>query len=388
MPGWGARDVTTFVVECFSCSGGMAEGFRRAGLPVSMAFDYDEDACASYLANHGHAPIRMDVRDLLRMATDGWRPSRVVDLFVADPPCTPWSMAGKRLGQADERDMLQTTADLIALLKPRAYLIGNVPGLDTEPNWPVVQRVLAPLHRYGYCVEHYSSFDAADFGVPQHRVRPFWFGHLADVGCIRWPEPTHCNPEDLGAHLPGVEVLRPWVTVRQALGHLSAEDLGRPIRTRWKPTDDHRQTEPDEPAKSLTTKTPSDGALLTLNRKHRINTPDAPSYVVTAKGDCRGAQGACALEWPYDRPSTVVLCGNGTGEMLPPGKGSLFGSRRANAIVISEKAGTILQGFPETWKFTGSSKATRWSQIGQAMPPPLAEAVARSVAATLRSAAP
>ena len=35
-----------FVLELFSCSGGMAEGFRRAGLPITMAFDYDADACA------------------------------------------------------------------------------------------------------------------------------------------------------------------------------------------------------------------------------------------------------------------------------------------------------------------------------------------------------
>lgn len=77
-------------LELFPCSGGMAEGFRRAGITFSHAFDYDADACNSYERNLGHRPVRMDVRDLLRMVWGGWRPGPI-RLLVADPPCTPWS---------------------------------------------------------------------------------------------------------------------------------------------------------------------------------------------------------------------------------------------------------------------------------------------------------
>lgn len=52
-----------------------------------------------------------------------------------------------------------------------------------------------------------------------------------------------------------------------------------------------------------------------------------------------------------------------------------------DAIILSERAAAILQGFPESWVFAGETKKARWSQIGQAMPPALAEAVARAVAA-------
>jgi DNA (cytosine-5)-methyltransferase 1 len=51
----------------------------------------------------------------------------------------------------------------------------------------------------------------------------------------------------------------------------------------------------------------------------------------------------------------------------------------ANAIKLSERAAAILQGFPEDWHFAGKTKASRWSQIGMAMPPGLAEPVARSI---------
>ena len=127
---------------------------------------------ATYERNLGHRPVQMDARDLLRMVELGWRVD--VDLLVADPPCTPWSRAGKRHGEADERDMLGVTCALIRELKPRRYLIGNVPGLDDGTNLPIVQRVIGCLAAAGYCTADFARLDAADFGVPQHRVRPFW----------------------------------------------------------------------------------------------------------------------------------------------------------------------------------------------------------------------
>ncbi|HYM98090.1 MAG TPA: DNA cytosine methyltransferase, partial [Candidatus Sulfotelmatobacter sp.] len=148
------------ILEVFSCAGGMAEGLRRVGLTVDMAFDADPEACDSYEANLGHRPVQIDARDLLRMARAGWSPGPI-DLLVADPPCTPWSRAGKRLGTADERDMLEVTVDLVRALRPRAYLIANVPGLDDGPNWPTVQRTIGSLSREGYCVVDFVRLDAA-----------------------------------------------------------------------------------------------------------------------------------------------------------------------------------------------------------------------------------
>lgn len=436
-------------LEIFSCSGGMAEGLRRAGIAIDMAVDADPEACDSYERNLGHRPVQIDARDLLRMVRAGWSPG-AVDLLVADPPCTPWSRAGKRLGQADERDMLEVTVDLVRLLRPRAYLIANVPGLDDAPNWPTVQRTIGGLARDGYCVVDFARLDAADYGVPQHRVRPFWYGHRAGP-CLAWPSRTHGAIEDCDEHLPHVPRLTPWVTCREALRHLAPEDLGSPVRLRWrgckgsqvasvpdaparvvgtsnlsdgnvlahpdqafrkahgagrKPRashidepahvlttrdssgdgatlfagPNHRPSKADAPARALTRNTHGDGALL-VNDRHPISRPDEPSFTVTTKGDGRGAQGDCVVAWPWDRPSTVVTTRPGLAE---PGHHTVSTMSTANAIKLSERAGAILQGFPETWVFAGKTKRSRWSMIGQAMPPPLAEAVGRSIVRALR----
>lgn len=501
-------------LELFPCSGGMAEGFRRGGVTFDMAIDNDADACNSYEKNHGHRPLQMDVNDFHRMVVAGWRPPGGVELLVADPPCTPWSRAGKRQGVADERDCLVVTADLIRLLRPRAYLIGNVPGLQDATQWHVVQRVIGGLRDVGYCVRDYVSLDAADYGVPQHRVRPFWFGHL-EGPCIVWPSPTHGKPTTqvaIGGH-----ALTPWVTCRQALGHLSIEDLGRPVQMRIRekgedgtrhggdltrcsapdtpaktvvsrqfrkggqilipngtpasprrglvgnekhpasrvdepaktvtggranrgaqgdralllptaiehprhpisdpaapsrviktgggrasgngstlrlpqltrdPNDTRKAnySSPDSPALTITRNTHSEGATLLVERQPlrgaRVGGPDRPSDAVTTDPARVGAGPGQVLEWPWNRPSTTIL---GDERLSVPGHhDATVGNsshKGPNAIVLSEKAAAILQGFPDGWVFSGETKRARWGQIGMAMPPGLAEAVARAIAA-------
>jgi site-specific DNA-cytosine methylase len=361
----------------------MAEGFRRAGILFDASFDWDADSCASYEANLGHRPLQVDVRELVRMARLGFRPGAEIELLVADPPCTPWSRAGKRLGLEDERDLLAETCELIALWRPLAYLIGNVPGLQDAPNASVVDKLIGGLAAHGYCTRDYAILDAADVGVPQHRVRPFWFGHL-DGPCMRWPEPTHCAPGEERQHrLPGLNALRPWVTCREALSHLPPEELGRPVRLRWKETDDHRPTSPDEPAKTITRNTHSDGALLVPERilgpfaknGHPICEQDLPARTVTTRSESSSG-GILALTWPWHQPSTAVM---GDARLQPPGHNVASGRSSANAVVLSERAAKILQGFPESWTFVGKTKRSRWAQLGMAMPPPFAEAVARSI---------
>lgn len=302
-----------FDIEIFSCAGGMGEGFRRAGLVFDMMVDFEEEHCDSYETNLGHRPINMDARDLLRMLEMGWRPPRPVRFVCGDPPCVSWSRAGKRLGVNDPRDMLEGTCRIIALLQPQAYLIGNVPGLDDGPNLPITQRTIGALSTVGYCTADFARLDACNYGVPQHRHRPFWFGHKRGP-CIQWPAPTHGDPDELRDQetLPGIAALIPWVTCKQALGHLPLEELGRPIklRKRGANTVQHGSVE-ERPARTVGTSNLSDGNVI-LNgdqpragkrgkkgQGDRVGDLDKPSATVTRNGGTagRGAHSQFALTY-------------------------------------------------------------------------------------------
>lgn len=350
------------VLELFPCSGGMAEGLRRSGIEIAMAVDYDEDACRSYTKNLGHAPVRMDVRDLVRMITSGWRPGGRLDLLVADPPCTPWSRAGKRKGQEDERDMIADTVALVRMLKPTCFLIANVPGLDDGPNWHVVQKTIGSLTGDGYCID-FQRLDACNYGVPQHRVRPFWFGHPMRGPHIQWPEPSHADPKALHTRaIPGTLDRQPWVTCRQALGHLTGEDLGVPVRLRWRGANGKQVASvPDSPARVVGTSSLSDGNVLAHpteavregrahrhpGKKARASTYDEPARVVTtrANGDGNALTDSSNLyNGPDHRPSspdaparTLTRNTHGDGALL-----AISPKHRAN--FVDEPAQTIRGG--------------------------------------------
>jgi DNA (cytosine-5)-methyltransferase 1 len=222
-----------------------------------------------------------------------------------------------------------------------------------------VQKFIGGLLRHGYCVRDFAKLDAANYGVPQHRIRPFWFGHRIGP-CIVWPEPTHCDPAELWTvPIPSTE-RTPWVTVRKALAHLPIEDMGRPIKVKKRTV--------------RATRSNSEHVLLEHER-HPISKPDEPAYTITSKAE-QGAQGGAVLQWPWDRPATVV---QGDPRLAPVGHHNSSYRSAPNAIVLSERAAAIIQGFPDSWTFVGKTKRSRWSQIGMAMPPPLAEAVGRSI---------
>ena len=369
-------------LELFSCTGGMAAGFRTAGIEFDLAIDHSPEACDAYEQNLGRRPICIGAVDFLRIVNAAPASFDPIELVVAEPPCAHWSRAGSRRGLGDSRCALGITAALLERLEPRAWLLGNVPGLDDAPNPSAFHATLGQLERH-YCID-YASLDAAAYGVPQHRVRPFWFGHPHGTSCIQWPRPTH-GALHKQLQVPGTELL-PCVTVRQALAHLTPAELGRPVRVRDRRTRaSHPPTRLDHPAGTITTGSSHRGGnvlecasapeLLT-HAKHPISRADAPSYVITTKGDGRGAQGGCVVEWPWERPSTTV---HSDPRVAAPGHHVRARLRAPNAIKLSERAAAVLQGFPEGWRFVGRTKAARRSQIGQADPPALAAAVARSV---------
>jgi site-specific DNA-cytosine methylase len=445
-------------IEICCCAGGMALGFRRAGIEFAFAFDKDADACNSYEHNLGHRPVRLDVHDLLRLVEGGWRPAEgEVDLVVADPPCAPYSSAGKKKGIDDPRDCLRCVVEVVRILKPRAFLLGNVPGLEHENHDAARRDTIGSLCYEGYCIDE-AVFDAASFGVPQRRIRPFWYAHLG-AHCLSWPTATH-GPPKRQLEIGGTELL-PWVTCRDALSDLPKRELGKIRNVRVSKGNWHKPSDPDEPISVLTTTTPGmidagDDALrvgmsfppshedepartvttresgggnrmLLADPKHPHSRPDEPAYTITAR-DRGGTGGGMLLEWPWDRPATTVCAENW---ITQPGhchvgvKGEARQKIKSyqgwRAIVLSERARARLQGFPDTvcgcnggypldevealarasenddshhvgqycqdcwlpvrrWVFHGKTKGSRNAQIGMAMPAPLAEAIARSIA--------
>ncbi len=184
-PGLEHSRVITFV-DLFAGAGGISEGFRQAGWSPVAGSDVDPDACATYRRNfpsarslHGDLRSPQLRRKLLGLA-------QRVDVVAGGPPCQGFSQVRNhaRLIDDPKNSLYREFVRLVDRLMPRAFVMENVPGMA---QMGVLEQVTADLACRGKYRVHPMLLDAADFGVPQTRKRIVFLGLHRDLGV----EPPH-----------------------------------------------------------------------------------------------------------------------------------------------------------------------------------------------------
>ncbi|WP_216213246.1 DNA cytosine methyltransferase [Amycolatopsis aidingensis] len=180
------------VVEICAGAGGQALGLEKAGFEHALAVELDSNACHTLRANRPSWKIAEgDVAD-----QSVWRPADYaqVSLLAGGVPCPPFSIAGKQLGASDERDLFAWAVEQVTVMKPRALLLENVRGLSMPRFAGYRQHVLDHLAQLGYIAE-WRLLQASNFGVPQLRPR-FILVALKpdDAPYFHWPEPAPPPP--------------------------------------------------------------------------------------------------------------------------------------------------------------------------------------------------
>lgn len=208
------------VVEICAGAGGQALGLHRAGFDSALAVELDENAAATLKQNSVGTVAVGDVAD-----PGVWSPHDYVgvDLFAGGVPCPPFSIAGKQLGSSDERDLFAWAIEQVAVIRPRALMLENVRGLAAARFSGYRQRVLDRLAQLGY-VADWRLLHSSDFGVPQLRPR-FVLVAMSpeDAAYFRWPEPLRTKPtvgetlrDLMGAN--GWRHVEEWVALAEGVG--------------------------------------------------------------------------------------------------------------------------------------------------------------------------
>ena len=311
------------VVEICAGAGGQALGLHNAGFESLLAVELDVTAAETLRQNSNGRVVVGDVAD-----PEVWTPTEYegVDLFAGGVPCPPFSIAGKQLGSSDERDLFAWAVEQVAVIKPRALLLENVRGLAAPRFSGYRQRVLDRLTQLGYVADWRLLF-AADFGVPQLRPR-FVLVALRpeDAVYFSWPEPVK----------------------RETTVGLSLRDLmganGWPHVNDWV-----------ELANGI-------GPTLVGGSKKHGGADLGPTRAKRA--------------W-----EALGVDGKGVADEAP-GKDAPHPSEKMPRLTIQMVA--RLQGWvdEDNWEFAGR-KTSQYRQIGNAFPPPVAEAVGRSIRAAL-----
>lgn len=306
-------------VELCAGAGGQALGLERAGFRHRALVEIDAHCRATIRLNRpGWNVVQGEGCDLARFDA---RPYAGVDLVAGGLPCPPFSVAGKQLGSADERNLFPDALRVIDETRPRAVLIENVRGFLDAVFSDYRQFLRSQLRSMGYVAE-WRLFNACDFGVPQLRPRVVIVALREDLrDRFAWPEPGGLPAPTVGDTLHDL----------MAAGGWQGAD-------RWRAgADDVAPT------------------IVGGSRKH--GGPDL--------GPTR-ARAAWAQ---------LGVDGKGVADAPPPA--GFVGMPRLTVPMVAR-----IQGFPDDWVFTGR-KTAAYRQVGNAFPPPLAAAVGRALVSAM-----
>lgn len=324
-------------IDLFAGAGGLSLGLTQAGWKLEAAVERDPAALASHAINFPET--RLLAGDIATHRFDEF--SEKIDLVAGGPPCQPFSVAGRQRGPEDRRDMVPQFIRVVQECRPRAFLMENVPGLATARFRAYLNARIEELAGLGYDV-HWRVLDASDYGVPQKRLRLFVIG-VPKGTRFQFPAPTH-----------GTGALPLRRTVREALTGCPSDTPNRA-----------RIVYAKHP---ILRRSPYAGML--FNGQGRPLDPDAPAHTVPASA---GGNRTHILDPDGLIPAYhAYLLAGGT-----PKSGAISGCRR---LTVRESA--RLQTFPDPFVFLGT-RSQQYAQVGNAVPPRLAQAVGAALLAAL-----
>lgn len=415
-------------LDLFAGAGGFSEGFRQAGFHTLAGNDIDAWAGATYELNHRAHGTKFVLGDISKSNVkeelfDAVR-GHELDVIIGGPPCQGFSQVRNhdRLIDDPRNALYRHYVSVIRTLRPRAFVMENVPGLENLAGGLVRSQIIEDLALEGEYVVQSRVIDAAEFGVPQNRLRILFIGLRRDLnvsprfpegpftGClpvldrkqhgVRWTYRHKTSPDTVRALANLLDPnSRELVTVEQAIGDLAW--LRPSLKLVRKPSNDAIAYE-DEPS-SAYQKARRAGSSQLFNA-------DVPSIredtvrrlkAIPPGGNFRDMPDDLALRYLSGKKWGPEL-GRDTlsrkyffaYRKLHPNHLSWTLNTKADCVFhyASPRALTVrefarLHSFDDTYHFLAGDRHSRYRQVGNAVPPLFARAIGKAVVSMLAEAA-
>ena len=395
-----ARKKYTFI-DLFSGCGGLSEGFYRLGFTALAHVEINHWACETLrkrMDYYGYSNIEREVieKDItsadILTDIDNAVAGRSVDVIIGGPPCQAYSTAGRvrdSKGMAsDPRNFLfESYVKILEYFRPKFFVFENVTGLlsarvNGKPIMPSIMSALGNSYKL-INDPNILVHNTADYGVPQIRKRVIIMGVRKDIatkeaidlynGVVK----THWNPETDTIERKG---LKKFVSVREAIGDLPPVEPGEDAST----------NSYDYPCNNAFLKRIGKAGIYPLMdhiaRKH--NALDRERFAIMINNHwsfgqlrkempqyehehARVFDNSYVVQW-WDLPSKTILAHihkDGFQFIHPDGN-------QTRSFTVREAA--RIQSFPDDFEFAGS-RGEKYKQIGNAVPPLFAEALAKSI---------
>jgi DNA (cytosine-5)-methyltransferase 1 len=315
-------------IDLFCGAGGLSQGFKDAGFNILWANDFVETFCSTYKTNHKKTKVLCkDIRDVSVENIKSDISQNSIDVVIGGPPCQGFSMAGKRDLKDPRNSLFMEFTRIVNGLKPKFVIMENVKGImsmRTNEGKKVIDIIENEFKRIGYDINHYL-LNAADFGIPQRRERVIFMGTRLGFK-VTAPLPTHSKNQQ--KKVQG-GLTKTWIPVKKVL--ISRKNVDKSFFHGSKMINGFKK------------------------RKQR--------HVL--KGNGFGAQFL-----KMDEPSYTI-----SARYWKDGADALVKYSEDEVRMITPLEAARIQSFSDNYKFIGNKREV-YTQIGNAVPPMLARAVA------------
>ncbi len=335
------------VIDLFCGCGGLSLGFEQSGYDVLVGIDNWNDCLETFRQNHhGSETICADLMSLEPKEVKKKIHNKNVDVIIGGPPCQGFSVAGKRIIDDDRNKLYKSFVRMVEYFKPKAFVLENVPNILTIGNGIIKQSIIRDFEVLGYKVVS-KVLLASDFGVPQNRRRAVFVGLLNSKEFV-YPKPT----------------IESKVTSEQALSDLPETSLPN-------------GAEYPSPAMSEYQKTIRQGSKGVYNHDITIHT-EQTQRIISMVPD-----GGNYKDLPLDLQNTrkVHIAWTRLNSQTPSftidtGHRHHFHYKYNRIPTVRESA--RIQSFSDSIVFFGS-KTSQYKQVGNAVPPLMAKAIAEQL---------
>lgn len=366
------------VIDLFAGCGGLSLGFEMAGYNIPLAIEKDEWASETYKYNHPKTKvITQDIKeitDLLNIL-----PNNKMEIMgiIGGPPCQGFSLSGNRDKNDPRNSLFMEFVRFVDHFEPEFFVMENVPGLlsmKTKAGKFVKDLIKEEFKKVGYTAEIFK-LNAADYGVPQNRVRIFFIGIKSN---------EEYNREKM---TPKITIPKP-ITIEQAIMDLPQIQSGEGIEEAEYPCLNTELTDYQKWARGNNTVIKNHIAMKHTERliKRFSLIKCGQSVADVAKEHQQRKRGEA------DKISGKVYSQNNMRPFPDKPAPTIAASFQSNFIHpylnrnFTAREGARLQSFPDNYIFHGKRTTMSWEknlsqyqQIGNAVPPLLAKAVAQSI---------
>lgn len=347
------------MIDLFSGVGGLSLGFEMAGFTVVLANEYDASIADAYVKNRPNT--KMIVNDITKLPIDStfYPYKNKVDLIVGGPPCQGFSQKGKRKTIHDERNFLfRYYYEVVSLVKPTYFVMENVPNLLTAENGYFKKEITELFESLGYTISS-DVLNAADFGVPQNRKRAVIIGKLGSKA-VELPTPSE-------------ERVTIWDAISD-LAYLNAGEGEEKQSYKYEPQSQY-QRKLRENSDYLYNHVATKHSDLALKRLKLIP-PNMGKEVLPPEHRTKSIYSGTWSRMLKDDVSVTI-----TTRFDTPSSGRFTHPFLDRAITVREAA--RIQSFPDSFIFYGN-KGSQMKQVGNAVPPLLAKAIADVIMADMQ----